>query len=94
MTIGQVPFGQTRRRIGLATACLSILVTLAGCDDDANVRACLKKNGAGLAGQDHTYMNEVVSVRTLKSYPDGRATRAVSYRVSNASGIRKTTCLW
>lgn len=94
MTLIQMPEHAIRRPSGLTAACLSLLVLLAGCDDESRVRACLEKNAELIGGQDHVFLTEVISVQTLKSYPDGRATRAVSYRTSNSPGVQSTTCLW
>ena len=88
------PGSSITRRLLYGTPALAILSILAGCGDEDRVRQCLRDQEQYSGGQHGTYMTEVVSVQVLRSYPDGRATRAVKYRIQGSDTIQSTTCLW
>lgn len=82
------------RRIARVLLATSMLLMLAGCGDEDRVRECLRDQKRYIGGQDATYLTEVVSVKVWRSYPDGRATRFVKYRLQGSDTIHSTTCLW
>lgn len=84
----------TRRAVVLRMAGIAAIALLAGCGEEDRVRACLKKNSGLTGGVDHVYLNEVVSVETWQSYPDGTATYFVKYKLKGRQGIHDTTCRW
>ncbi len=63
---------------------------------EANVRGCLEQHSRkyGAHGLDHVYMTEVVEAKVWRSYPNGTATRVVTYYVQGSEELQSTTCLW
>lgn len=80
--------------MGIAAA-IGVGLWIADGVERKNVRECLDQHSRGYTGgQDHVFMTDVVEVQIYRHYPDGTATRFVTYRIQGSSDVQSTTCLW
>lgn len=70
-------------------------VALSGSGLETKVRACLEDHSRKYSGGlDHVYLTEALGQEIWRSYPDGTATRIVTYRLQGSNEVKTTTCLW